>query len=90
MCAGAPWPIQRRRALEILQAFLWPDFLWLKKVEHEDENYDREEQGLERPRPLDEAALYAEWFQWRQGFIQKYQLQTFIPQELLATGLTTF
>ena len=80
----APWPIQRRRAFEIVEMLPWPEYLWLKQVKREVDTGDREEQGLPPLPPLDESVLHAAWLQWREQFVHKYHLQKLVHPDATA------
>lgn len=75
---GAPWPIQRRRALELINIFAWPEYLRLQEVAREEDTCDCEEEDFATPPPLDEADLYRQWFGWRNGVVKKYSLKAFV------------
>lgn len=82
---GAPWPIQRRRALGLINLFTWPEFLWLQQVAYEDDNYDYETEGRTQRPLLDEAFLYSQWLGWRNDVVKTFSLETFVHP---ATPLT--
>ncbi len=79
----APWSIQRYQALTLLQAVPWSDYLQGAQVRREAWEIDLLEQGAAPLPPLDEALLKAEWLQWRNGLLQRYQLRGLVQEEPL-------
>ena len=76
----APWPIQRYRALTLLQALSWDDYLRIAQTIREAKEIDLLEQDPVPLPPLDEDLLKTEWLQWRSGLIQRYQLEGLVPE----------
>jgi len=79
-----PTAIQRRQALNLVNAFTWESYLNLNKAIWED--------GLgisaEPESPEDEADLSAfhdAWLDWRNGLISKYRLEGLISDKIKLT-----
>lgn len=79
-----PMPIQRRQALDLVNAFTWENYLALNKAIWED--------GLdisaEPEFPEDEADLsgfHDAWLDWRNGLIGKYRLEGLISDKIRLT-----
>ena len=91
----APWPIQRGQALILLHAIPLSAYLYACEVIREakicgqadeagllgshatPEEFAKIEQSVS---PLDEAHVRTEFLQWRDGLIQRYQLEGLMPE----------
>ena len=72
-----PWPIQRKRAFELLRVFDWETYFRLREVISEDEraqNLDIEEQ-IEHQTA---GELKTEWIKWQTETIQRYRLEAML------------
>jgi hypothetical protein len=69
----APRPIQRRRALIVLDMLDWPGFLEMYEALHEDSDAAGE--------PLDLAAVVEEWREARADLIERYRLADLVSTE---------
>ena len=68
-----PWPVQRYRALKLLEVFDWETDLRLQEVIREEGSAERLENG-EAVEGQDIEQLKAEWLKWRSETIQRYRL----------------
>lgn len=78
--ASFPVPIQRRQALDLVNAFTWESYLDLNKAIWE----DKLGISAEPESPEDEAdlsAFHATWLDWRNGLISKYRLDGLISDK---------
>ena len=67
---STPWPIRRREALNLLQLFDWETVSRFRKVIWE---VDEPNDSARWPTELERVK--AQWLEWRQVMIQKYNLQ---------------
>ncbi|MDP2605264.1 MAG: hypothetical protein Q8S00_22205 [Deltaproteobacteria bacterium] len=70
-----PWPIQRRRALTLLNVIDEDGFCNLKRVMHEEDTLDALEEG-DAVVPFDLERARVDWARWRENTIEKYRLHT--------------
>ena len=69
-----PWPMQRKRAFELLRALTWEAWYNLQKVISEAEQASNGKNG-NLPDLNSEEQVKVEWFAWRSEMIQKYRLE---------------
>ena len=69
-----PWPIQRYRALTLLEVFDWETFLRLQEAIWEEETAERLDNG-ETIEPLDAQQGKAEWVRWQSNMITRFRLE---------------
>lgn len=87
MYDSAPWSIQRRRALDLIQYFEWQTYLFSHRVMQECTWLDLQERsrGLTAedwdhymPAHFDETQHHAAWLRWREGLIHRYCLEEIV------------
>ena len=79
--ASFPMPIQRRQALNLVNAFTWESYLNLNKAIWEDElgiSAEPESAGDE----ADLSAFHDAWLDWRDRLIGKYRLDGLISDKI--------
>ena len=74
-----PWPMQRKRAFELLKVFDWETYFRLSEVISEDEKAEKPD--IEEQIELQTAEqLKTEWIKWRTETIQRYRLEALIER----------
>jgi hypothetical protein len=76
-----PWPMQRKRAFELMRVFDWETYLRIREVISEVDKVERPEID-EQIEHQTEEQFKTEWIKWRSETIQRYRLEALleIPQ----------
>ena len=85
---AVPWPIRRRRALDIVELFTLDQWLRMTEIMHLKvdgtailaKSRDHSKEAWEAREPVDVEQVRSLWLQWRGNVIRKYRLEGLVSQ----------